>query len=302
MGAPLFSLIPFPPVMTPLPPTVYSVSINADKCTYKKCVDNSELNIVFKTFCLNIVSFFLLPNFTSFSLLWISVSHSSERWLRCENGDLCNSHRSTRPPRRQTESELTNLTPLSSFSLRNRYLSRLGAQVRGAPTRRGGGGICCQTRSLLHRGRCLLLPPSLPQLPDHCSTHLSSLSYRSVLKWCLKSQKRHAVVTKCLFDDTFGSHLNLTCTEIIFYLDYILWCTLNVGFHGWKRFFLLWIHLNWFLCCALKLLLFTSMEVLMTGGVVPMFRKDPGPVLPATFTGRPLALWYSWLSDWWPRV
>ncbi|XP_013866535.1 lysosomal dipeptide transporter MFSD1 isoform X2 [Austrofundulus limnaeus] len=39
------------------------------------------------------------------------------------------------------------LTPMSAFGLRNRYLSRLGAQ-----------------------------------LPDHCSTHLSSLAHRSVLK------------------------------------------------------------------------------------------------------------------------
>lgn len=104
------------------------------------------------------------------------------------------SHRCPRPPRRQTESELTNLAPMSAFSLRNRYLSRLGAQ-----------------------------------LPDHCSTHLSSLAYRSVLKWCprtpalspsaprLPIKKKNTILTKCLlFDDAFCSHLSLICTEIIY--------------------------------------------------------------------------------------
>uniref|UniRef100_A0A7N8XTM7 Lysosomal dipeptide transporter MFSD1 n=1 Tax=Mastacembelus armatus TaxID=205130 RepID=A0A7N8XTM7_9TELE len=46
-----------------------------------------------------------------------------------------------------TEGELARLAPMSAFGLRNRYLSRLGAQ-----------------------------------LPDHYSTHLSSLAHRSVLK------------------------------------------------------------------------------------------------------------------------
>ncbi|XP_067102013.1 lysosomal dipeptide transporter MFSD1 isoform X1 [Osmerus mordax] len=46
-----------------------------------------------------------------------------------------------------TDEELAKLKPMSAFSIRNRYLSRLGAQ-----------------------------------LPDHCCTHLSSLAYRSVLK------------------------------------------------------------------------------------------------------------------------
>uniref|UniRef100_A0A3Q1IJG2 Lysosomal dipeptide transporter MFSD1 n=1 Tax=Anabas testudineus TaxID=64144 RepID=A0A3Q1IJG2_ANATE len=46
-----------------------------------------------------------------------------------------------------TEGDLARLAPMSAFGLRNRYLSRLGAQ-----------------------------------LPDHCSTHLSSLAHRSVLK------------------------------------------------------------------------------------------------------------------------
>ncbi|KAK2912432.1 hypothetical protein Q8A73_006545 [Channa argus] len=49
--------------------------------------------------------------------------------------------------RKLTEGELARLSPMSAFGLRNRYLSRLGAQ-----------------------------------LPDHCSSHLSSLAYRSVLK------------------------------------------------------------------------------------------------------------------------
>ncbi|XP_034024170.1 major facilitator superfamily domain-containing protein 1 isoform X1 [Thalassophryne amazonica] len=48
---------------------------------------------------------------------------------------------------KMTDGELARLKPMSAFGLRNRYLSRLGAQ-----------------------------------LPDHCSTHLSSLAYRSVLK------------------------------------------------------------------------------------------------------------------------
>ncbi|TNN01743.1 major facilitator superfamily domain-containing protein 1 isoform X1 [Takifugu flavidus] len=46
-----------------------------------------------------------------------------------------------------TEVDSAKLTPMSAFGLRNRYLSRLGAQ-----------------------------------LPHHCSTHLSSLAHRSVLK------------------------------------------------------------------------------------------------------------------------
>ncbi|KAM3874916.1 lysosomal dipeptide transporter MFSD1 isoform 2-T2 [Diretmus argenteus] len=54
---------------------------------------------------------------------------------------------SERRPSRLTEGELARLKPMSAFGLRNRYLSRLGAQ-----------------------------------LPDHCSTHLSSLAHRSVLK------------------------------------------------------------------------------------------------------------------------
>ncbi|XP_063763228.1 major facilitator superfamily domain-containing protein 1 isoform X2 [Eleginops maclovinus] len=48
---------------------------------------------------------------------------------------------------RVSEGELARLAHMSAFGLRNRYLSRLGAQ-----------------------------------LPDHCSSHLSSLAYRSVLK------------------------------------------------------------------------------------------------------------------------
>ncbi|XP_019944196.2 lysosomal dipeptide transporter MFSD1 isoform X1 [Paralichthys olivaceus] len=50
-------------------------------------------------------------------------------------------------PSKLTERELARFAPMSAFGLRNRYLSRLGAQ-----------------------------------LPDHCSTHLSSLAHRSVLK------------------------------------------------------------------------------------------------------------------------
>ncbi|XP_056139320.1 major facilitator superfamily domain-containing protein 1 [Lampris incognitus] len=50
-------------------------------------------------------------------------------------------------PSKLTEGEIARLKPMSAFGLRNRYLSRLGAQ-----------------------------------LPDHCSTHLSSLAHRSVLK------------------------------------------------------------------------------------------------------------------------
>ncbi|KAM4628213.1 lysosomal dipeptide transporter MFSD1 isoform 2-T2 [Polymixia lowei] len=50
-------------------------------------------------------------------------------------------------PNQQTERGLARLKPMSAFGLRNRYLSRLGAQ-----------------------------------LPDHCSSHLSSLAHRSVLK------------------------------------------------------------------------------------------------------------------------
>uniref|UniRef100_H3AYP1 Lysosomal dipeptide transporter MFSD1 n=1 Tax=Latimeria chalumnae TaxID=7897 RepID=H3AYP1_LATCH len=49
--------------------------------------------------------------------------------------------------RQQKEEELAKLRPLSAFGVRNRYLSRLGAQ-----------------------------------LPDHYSTHVSALAYRSVLK------------------------------------------------------------------------------------------------------------------------
>uniref|UniRef100_A0AAQ5Z2F8 Lysosomal dipeptide transporter MFSD1 n=1 Tax=Amphiprion ocellaris TaxID=80972 RepID=A0AAQ5Z2F8_AMPOC len=52
-----------------------------------------------------------------------------------------------RQPSMMTHGELARLTPMSAFGLRNRYLSRLGTQ-----------------------------------LPDHYSTHLSSLSHRSVLK------------------------------------------------------------------------------------------------------------------------
>ncbi|KAM6933433.1 lysosomal dipeptide transporter MFSD1 [Xenentodon cancila] len=52
-----------------------------------------------------------------------------------------------RRPSKQTQGESPRLAPMSAFGLRNRYLSRLGAQ-----------------------------------LPDHCSTHLSSLAHRSVLK------------------------------------------------------------------------------------------------------------------------
>ncbi|XP_051253457.1 major facilitator superfamily domain-containing protein 1 isoform X2 [Dicentrarchus labrax] len=52
-----------------------------------------------------------------------------------------------RRPSEPTEGELARLAPMSAFGLRNRYLSRLGAQ-----------------------------------LPGHCSTHLSSLAHRSVLK------------------------------------------------------------------------------------------------------------------------
>nr|XP_019944196.1 PREDICTED: major facilitator superfamily domain-containing protein 1 isoform X1 [Paralichthys olivaceus] len=50
-------------------------------------------------------------------------------------------------PSKLTEREVARFAPMSAFGLRNRYLSRLGAQ-----------------------------------LPDHCSTHLSSLAHRSVLK------------------------------------------------------------------------------------------------------------------------
>uniref|UniRef100_A0A3Q2THR0 Lysosomal dipeptide transporter MFSD1 n=1 Tax=Fundulus heteroclitus TaxID=8078 RepID=A0A3Q2THR0_FUNHE len=50
-------------------------------------------------------------------------------------------------PSMMTQGEHARLAPMSAFGLRNRYLSRLGAQ-----------------------------------LPDHCSTHLSSLAHRSVLK------------------------------------------------------------------------------------------------------------------------
>ncbi|XP_004075414.1 major facilitator superfamily domain-containing protein 1 isoform X1 [Oryzias latipes] len=52
-----------------------------------------------------------------------------------------------RRPIKQTQGDFARLAPMSAFGLRNRYLSRLGAQ-----------------------------------LPDHCSAHLSSLAYRSVLK------------------------------------------------------------------------------------------------------------------------
>ncbi|XP_061829000.1 lysosomal dipeptide transporter MFSD1 isoform X2 [Nerophis lumbriciformis] len=52
-----------------------------------------------------------------------------------------------RRPSQLTDGELARLTPMSAFGLRNRYLSRLGTQ-----------------------------------LPGHCSTHLSSLAHRSVLK------------------------------------------------------------------------------------------------------------------------
>ncbi|XP_037534144.1 major facilitator superfamily domain-containing protein 1 [Nematolebias whitei] len=54
---------------------------------------------------------------------------------------------SKKKPSKAVQSERAGLTPMSAFSLRNRYLSRLGAQ-----------------------------------LPDHYSTHLSSLAHRSVLK------------------------------------------------------------------------------------------------------------------------
>lgn len=132
------------------------------------------------------------------------------------------SHRCQRPARRQTESELTNLTPMSAFSLRNRYLSRLGAQVRTAHC-----GDSLPSNSISSSLKLLSAFNSL-QLPDHCSTHLSSLAYRSVLKWCPRSPslspsaprlpiKKNAVLTKfSLFDDTFCSHLSLTCTEIIY--------------------------------------------------------------------------------------
>uniref|UniRef100_A0A3P8PXN3 Lysosomal dipeptide transporter MFSD1 n=2 Tax=Astatotilapia calliptera TaxID=8154 RepID=A0A3P8PXN3_ASTCA len=52
-----------------------------------------------------------------------------------------------RQPSKPTQGELARLAPMSAFGLRNRYLSRLGAQI-----------------------------------PDHFSSHLSSLAYRSVLK------------------------------------------------------------------------------------------------------------------------
>ncbi|KAM7412994.1 hypothetical protein PAMA_020399 [Pampus argenteus] len=52
-----------------------------------------------------------------------------------------------RRPSKLTEGDLARLTPMSAFGLRNRYLSRLGTQI-----------------------------------PHHCSTHLSSLAHRSVLK------------------------------------------------------------------------------------------------------------------------
>ncbi|XP_014909686.1 major facilitator superfamily domain-containing protein 1-like isoform X1 [Poecilia latipinna] len=54
---------------------------------------------------------------------------------------------SKRQPSMVTQGGPARLAPMSAFGLRNRYLSRLGAQ-----------------------------------LPDHCSTHLSSLAHRSVLK------------------------------------------------------------------------------------------------------------------------
>uniref|UniRef100_A0A8C9W5M0 Lysosomal dipeptide transporter MFSD1 n=1 Tax=Scleropages formosus TaxID=113540 RepID=A0A8C9W5M0_SCLFO len=57
------------------------------------------------------------------------------------------SHSEGRQSSVQEEDELSRLKPLSAFGLRNRYLSRLGAQ-----------------------------------LPDHCCSHLSSLAHRSLLK------------------------------------------------------------------------------------------------------------------------
>ncbi|XP_061638264.1 major facilitator superfamily domain-containing protein 1 isoform X2 [Phyllopteryx taeniolatus] len=52
-----------------------------------------------------------------------------------------------RQPSHLTEGDLARLSPMSAFGLRNRYLSKLGAQ-----------------------------------LPGHCSSHLSSLAHRSILK------------------------------------------------------------------------------------------------------------------------
>lgn len=91
------------------------------------------------------------------------------------------------------------LTPMSAFGLRNRYLSRLGAQVCtriiGSLFNNSDATSAFRWSSFKRQfcfficgvfpSRFLFLFPLCSQLPDHCSTHLSSLAHRSVLKWCL---------------------------------------------------------------------------------------------------------------------
>lgn len=73
-----------------------------------------------------------------------------------------NSLRCPRRPRRQTDSELTALTPMSAFSLRNRYLSRLGAQVGSAPALCGDWGEPLPSHSICSSPRLLSAFNSLP--------------------------------------------------------------------------------------------------------------------------------------------
>lgn len=105
-----------------------------------------------------------LPQFKRVFLMTMDIC--SDRDVKTTN--LYNSRRCRRRPRRQTESELTNLTPMSAFSLRNRYLSRLGAQVCSdlhSVVTGGGKSRCRQTRFFHRQGRA-----AMASCPNECGS------------------------------------------------------------------------------------------------------------------------------------
>lgn len=174
---------------------------------------------------------------------------------------------------------------------------------------------CRQTQSLLHWSRCLLLtPPScqttaLPichHLPTGvfwndapCTPAISPSEPRLPIK------KKNAVFTKCpLFDDTFCSHLSLTCTEII-YIRHTSSLHIALHFrccfrrcHTKKEIFgvdspemvsLWWLKAS-FKAFIFFYFFFPRRSEWQAGGALHKFCTDPRPVLTASFTGWAHAL------------
>lgn len=161
------------------------------------------------SYCRAFSIFPVCPTLLATSFLWKSFLFTEGllHWPWREKADLCNSRRCPSRPRRQTESEMTSLTPMSAFSLRNRYLSRLGAQVRSAPTPVvtgvvGTGFAAVKLDLFFTWGCCLLLTPSLPPTAARPLLHppvITCLQERSEMmpssQSALRSLMTHSVLT-----------------------------------------------------------------------------------------------------------